>query len=322
MVISVIVPVYNVELILPKCLESILKYNENIIEVILVNDGSTDRSGDICEQFQFKDSRVRVFHTENRGVSSARNLGILNANGDYLAFVDSDDFISDDYFPVLFEALNVNCADIIQFGYNRISLDGDFVIKPSKTRVYSNLGKYLKNEIYLHFVWAYLFKKDLILKNELFFPQNICYSEDQEFLGQCFILSGSIVVLPYSLYNYVYREGSAVSNISKQHIKSFSNLLVASNLVPFASSGSNQLFVYFLIYNLILDYYSSYRVYRPFNLNEALKELSVLRSNSFSSFFYFIFYIPINFPRISLFVCPILIFLRKIFQGIKRIVYY
>ena len=96
--ISVIVPVYNVEKYLHRCVDSILAQTFNDFELLLIDDGSKDKSGAICDEYAAKDSRVRVFHKENGGVSSARNLGLENAKGDWIIFIDSDDWIADDMF--------------------------------------------------------------------------------------------------------------------------------------------------------------------------------------------------------------------------------
>lgn len=105
MLISVIIPVYNVEKYLRRCVESVMLQTYKDIEILLIDDGSTDGSGQICDELAYKDRRIHVFHKENGGVSSARNLGIERACGDYICFVDSDDWIDIDYFenaiPVL-----------------------------------------------------------------------------------------------------------------------------------------------------------------------------------------------------------------------------
>ena len=98
--ISVIVPVYNVEQYLPRCIESILAQTYNDFELLLINDGSSDNSGNICDEYAKNNSRVRVFHKENGGVSSARNMGLDNAQGEYVVFVDSDDFIRNKYLEI------------------------------------------------------------------------------------------------------------------------------------------------------------------------------------------------------------------------------
>lgn len=100
MLISVIVPVYNVENYLCKCVDSIINQTYNNLEIILVDDGSTDGSASICDEYVLKDSRVKVIHKENGGVSSARNIGIAEASGEYICFVDSDDWLELDYFEI------------------------------------------------------------------------------------------------------------------------------------------------------------------------------------------------------------------------------
>lgn len=110
--ISIIVPVYNTEKYLERCLESIINQTYKNLEIILIDDGSTDKSGKICDEYAKKDSRVKVLHKENRGQATARNLGLEYATGDYLGFVDSDDWISTDMYEHLIQLLNNNNADI------------------------------------------------------------------------------------------------------------------------------------------------------------------------------------------------------------------
>lgn len=110
--ISVIVPVYNVEKYLKRCLDSVIEQTYAHLEIILVDDGSTDRSGDICNDYADRDTRIRVVHKKNGGLSDARNIGLRLANGKYIYFVDSDDFIAKDSIEFLYEALCANGADI------------------------------------------------------------------------------------------------------------------------------------------------------------------------------------------------------------------
>ncbi|WP_227166600.1 glycosyltransferase, partial [Enterococcus faecium] len=110
--ISIIVPVYKVEKYLRKCVDSILAQTFTDFEVILVDDGSPDNSGKICDEYAEKDNRVRVIHKENGGLSSARNAGIDVARGKYLGFVDSDDYIDEDMYEILYENLKIHDADI------------------------------------------------------------------------------------------------------------------------------------------------------------------------------------------------------------------
>ena len=111
--ISVIVPVYNVEQYLPRCIDSILDQTFTDFELLLIDDGSKDKSGEICDNYAKKDSRIRVFHKENGGVSSARNLGLYNAKGKYIAFIDADDWVENEYLRIMYKHGEEECADII-----------------------------------------------------------------------------------------------------------------------------------------------------------------------------------------------------------------
>lgn len=110
--ISIIIPVYNVEQYLDKCLQSVINQTYQDIEIILVDDGSSDSSGILCDKWKEKDSRIKVIHKSNGGLSNARNVGIEQANGEYLMFIDSDDIVANDLCKVLFEMLKNNHADI------------------------------------------------------------------------------------------------------------------------------------------------------------------------------------------------------------------
>ena len=112
MLISVIVPVYNVEPYLRQCIDSILGQTYKDLQVLLIDDGSPDGSGDICDEYAQKDHRIEVFHTENRGLSAARNLGISEAKGDMISFIDPDDWIEYRLFEVLYTVLERTGADI------------------------------------------------------------------------------------------------------------------------------------------------------------------------------------------------------------------
>ena len=110
---SVIVPVYNVEIYLPRCIDSILSQSFTDFELILVDDGSPDNCGKICDEYALKDSRVRVFHKSNGGVSSARNLGLDNVRGEWVTFIDSDDYVEVDYLKELIDAQQKNQVDYV-----------------------------------------------------------------------------------------------------------------------------------------------------------------------------------------------------------------
>ena len=121
--LTVIVPVYNSSKYLKKCIESILEQTYVNTEIILVNDGSTDNSIDICKEFKQIDNRIIVIDKENGGVASARNAGLEVATGSYVAFVDSDDYVEKDMYETMIEALNNNNADIVECGFNQINIE-------------------------------------------------------------------------------------------------------------------------------------------------------------------------------------------------------
>lgn len=131
--ISIIVPIYNKEDYLPQCLDSIINQSYTNFEVLLVNDGSTDSSGIICQEYAERDSRFRYIEKENGGVSSARNLGLERSEGAYITFIDSDDWVEFNYLEVLYNALRENNADVAISSYKSYYLDGKFYL-----RVYSS----------------------------------------------------------------------------------------------------------------------------------------------------------------------------------------
>ena len=121
-VISIIIPVYNVEKWLNKCIDSILVQSYKNFEIILVNDGSTDKSGDICDKYSKEDNRIKVFHNKNKGLSYSRNFGVKNSNGKYVMFVDSDDFISDiNIIDKFINILEKDKSDFIYTSYCRFN---------------------------------------------------------------------------------------------------------------------------------------------------------------------------------------------------------
>lgn len=204
--ISVIVPVYNTEKYLHRCIDSILAQTFTDFELLLIDDGSKDNSGTICDEYAAMDSRVRVFHKENGGVSSARNLGLDNARGEWISFVDSDDWIE----PILIESCigvisETHNIDIIRYGYyeeeplnKRVIRCGtnDNEVILSLITFYEKCGNYC----YWGFVWNTAFKKDLI--GELRFDENINYCEDHIFTYEYMLRCRTMRFLPLPLYHY------------------------------------------------------------------------------------------------------------------------
>lgn len=198
--ISIIVPIYNSEAHLSECIESILKQSYEDIELILVNDGSKDSSFEICNYYQEIDDRVMVINKKNGGVSSARNSGLRAASGDYIGFVDSDDFIHEDMYKILINKIQKNESDIAALTNYTIN---DFSKKRTIDKQTVSGPKALKKLFLLRFptsVWAYLYKSSL-LENE-FLNANIHFFEDFEFNTRVLSKTEEISICGKKLYNY------------------------------------------------------------------------------------------------------------------------
>ena len=207
--LSIITPVYNVEKYLVKCIESILNQSFKDFELILINDGSTDSSGEICERYANQDVRVKVIHKENGGQSSARNIGIRVSEGKYIGFIDADDWIEQDMFQLLYELSVRSGADISVIGIREVS---------EKEEV---LSEYLPGELDLTEIFkrAYpcnkLFKRDLFINNNLFFIEGRYY-EDVELIPKLFVKSKQRSVVKKIGYNYLKRVNSTTSSRDKK----------------------------------------------------------------------------------------------------------
>ena len=227
--ISVIVPVYNVEKYLTQCIESILSQTYQEFELLLIDDGSEDNPGSICDHYSNIDSRVHVFHKENGGVSSARNMGIEHAKGEWVCFVDSDDWIDKDTFEYITGLWKG--ADFLQFGYRRTGgTASEYSYVPSKVLRYST-SVYCTKRIYHSAICGYLLKLNIIKKYKISFPNHIKYGEDQAFILKTLICSSEIVILDRHFYNYRDREGSAMHasesiSMGKDHLLVIEDLLL------------------------------------------------------------------------------------------------
>lgn len=174
--ISVIVPVYNVEPYLKKCLDSIVNQTYTNLEILIIDDGSSDKSGAICDEYTAADPRIRVFHTENRGLSCARNLGLDNAAGEWIGFVDSDDWIEPDMYETTLKRAQETGADVVECGFLREY--GKTVLFEKRQNQtlsgYDALPALLRGKL-SHTVWNKLWKKRCFLN--LRFPDSRVYEE-------------------------------------------------------------------------------------------------------------------------------------------------
>ncbi len=215
--VSVIIPVYKVEKYLRRCLDSVCRQTLKEIEIILIDDGSPDQCGDICDEYADKDKRIRVIHKKNEGVSAARNTGIENASAEYISFIDSDDMIRDNMMEHLYNAIHQNDADISFCLYEEIdgeSLHMSEVSVSPEMKLMDEKGAFDEFSDYRKLievtVWNKLFKKEIISK--LRFDTNKKSAEDFEFLMRYLVKCKSAVMVNVPLYGYfVQRIGAAQS---------------------------------------------------------------------------------------------------------------
>lgn len=203
--ISVIVPVYNVERYLPCCIDSILAQTFTDFELLLIDDGSTDNSGKICDDYSTKDTRIRVFHKKNGGVSSARNVGLDNVQGEWVAFVDSDDTLDVNFLQ--YSLIDIpDFVDIVFLSWVKKE-NGKIVFKkvlPDVVYDHSNLHKAFSDTdiVSMGVPWGRIYKMDAILKYNLRFDINLPISEDRLFFYEYIIHSRGILLRSHIGYSF------------------------------------------------------------------------------------------------------------------------
>lgn len=223
--ISIIIPIYNVEDYLSVCIDSVLAQTFSDFELILVNDGSTDSSGDICDRYEELDSRITVIHKNNRGVSSARNKGLEVSSGNYIAFVDPDDSIHCNMYEVLFKSAIKHKADIVICPIKTIDTVNN---KTSISQIWEManvsldkdvIDKYIIPEILQIRNYSLvscvnkLYKKSMITGFTMRFDEHKSHGEDARFNFQLLTLVGNIVYVKQPLYNYYLYKRNSLSEV-------------------------------------------------------------------------------------------------------------
>lgn len=221
--ISVIVPVYKVERYLRQCVDSILNQTYHDLEILLIDDGSPDRCGEICEEYAKKDNRIRVFHTENKGLSAARNLGLHEVKGEYIGFVDSDDWIEPNMYECLLRQIEETGADISNCGawreyqksrYDFNVFDGLFVGTESiRALILGQISTAAWNKLYKRNCWT-----------SICFPDSHNH-EEQATIYKILLKKHSVSCIPEQLYHYRMRVGSIVHTPSMNNLKDYWNAI-------------------------------------------------------------------------------------------------
>lgn len=205
--ISIIVPVYKAEKYLHRCVDSILTQTFTDFEVLLIDDGSPDNSGNICDGYARKDERVRVFHKENGGVSSARNLGLEHARGEWVAFIDSDDWVDNDYLDLLVEV--PDGISMVRFGYSLNYSNRYFKVKLQDVGIIDRT-KCMSNRCWSNFCWTFFYNRKSLLDKGLYFNTSVRFSEDRLFIANALMVQEKVWFVPKYSYHYFMNENSVV----------------------------------------------------------------------------------------------------------------
>ncbi|MGL4876267.1 MAG: glycosyltransferase family 2 protein [Clostridium sp.] len=247
--ISIIVPVYNVEKYLKKCIESILAQTFEKFELILVNDGSTDNCGKIIDEYEKKDKRIKVIHKKNGGLSSARNAGLDLAQGEYIGFVDSDDWIDVDMYEVLYDLITKSGKDIANVGYTRVTNTYNDSWTKHDEKILSRdeaMYELINHKLFGNSFCMNLFRASLIKKFR--FQEGIIF-EDVDLIYKVIHKSNGMVTIGLSKYNYVQRESSIVAIYKSKY--NIDLILCLDRRIEFLKKNYSKLYEdhYNLIYN-------------------------------------------------------------------------
>lgn len=258
--ISIVVPVYNVEKYLDKCISSILEQSFTDFELILVDDGSNDHSGRKCEEYKKRDPRIKVVHQENQGLSSARNIGIETSKGKYITFIDSDDFVHPKMLEILYNNILENKADISACGYDMVPEGKKISVKSisNNISIHNNIQSVKKivekSESIMIIACCKLYK--LSLFQDVHYPAGK-YHEDEFATYKLLYKSNKIVVTDAKLYYYVQRPNSITG--STYSIKRLDKLEALEQAINFFKNQDNKELAYLAefryLFNIQIAYY-------------------------------------------------------------------
>lgn len=276
-IISIIVPIYNVEKYLSRCIESILNQSFKEFELILVNDGSLDNSGEICDIYASKDDRVKVIHKKNGGVSSARNVGVSTANGEYIGFVDPDDYIDKEMYCKLYRLCIDNDSDIAICRFNR-DINGKLQNIESAEEIIELNNIEAMNELFKGILYRFSLCNKLFSKtcfNNVSFPEGRIH-EDLSTTYKLFVNSRKAIYINYCGYIYVRRENSILtSTYSEKRLQAF---IGWDEIIDFMSRNYSELieqviatFIYWCMDNI------SYILNQVDDYNDVKKCLNTIR---------------------------------------------
>lgn len=270
--VSIIVPVYKAEIYLRECIDSLLNIKYSNFEILLIDDGSPDNSGIICDEYAIKDSRIRVFHKENGGVSSARNLGLDNVKGEWVAFVDSDDYVSKSFLDE-FNFID-DTFDLIKFGFRKEEKWGVVTVGPKEINIIE------KTNIDINSFWSsvscsFFFSKYIIDKYNIRLSSNVKYSEDREFILKYLLFVNKVYVSDNKPYFYRLNLSSAV-NTRRTYERCCDDLRVIDNIFSFIENEKIDLDIHRL---KLIEFFISLSV-KSFVFNLGLNKINIKKNKA------------------------------------------
>ena len=213
--VSVIIPVYNAEKYLKKCIDSVLSQTLKEIEIILVNDGSTDKSGIICDEYAAKYQNIKVFHQNNMGASTARNVALNAATGEYIGFVDSDDYISNDMYKQLYDIANTKQIDIVTCNFNYVKNDlvtqGKVVLPENEVIDQEKIRTLVSTANKNHLLWfavKSIYKSSIIKENNILYHEELTSGDETPFVLECLLCAKTMYYINVAHYFYVQSPNS------------------------------------------------------------------------------------------------------------------
>ena len=262
MKLSIIVPIYNIAPYLRKCVDSLLTQDISDYEIILIDDGSTDECPQICDEYAKQYSHIKVIHQENAGLSAARNTGIKVAQGDYILFVDSDDYLQPNTLGVLLEQMERDNLDVLRFRYQNVKESGEvFVPHEGMKSDYNDYSSdptdglnFLNERMWVQcYAWQFLVKTEIV-RQELFTPG--IYFEDTDWTPRMLLRAKRVASTDLVVYNYLWREGSITlsqKDIRKMRKQLHDKLNLIKNLNAWGDTVENRRWFDQMISGLVIN---------------------------------------------------------------------
>lgn len=262
--VSIIIPVYNCEKYLDKCIESVVRQTYKNIEIILINDGSEDKSGQICDYYAENDRRIVVKHKKNEGAAIARNLGISISKGEYISFIDSDDWVEEDYIKFLLKNILSFKSDLVVCNYKEVYISEENIKVQEKSTVSSELiyvnkgiNRKFFTDGFIHPCWGKLYKSKIIKNKNIEFMQ-LKLSEDTVFNLDYLKYCKKVYLLERQLYFYAHYEGyKSVTSIAYKDI--FNNyLIVHEKLIEYINKYKKDICKSIVYNTMYPQYYNAF----------------------------------------------------------------